>query len=222
MAEIGNQSLLENSQNPLPVVPPSSGEYEQAKALSFSLQDQKLERLKNDLVEEINRHALERICQRHEREEIVAQELSCQRREQEEIIKGRDHQRKAGERSSKAEKQKGYGSATESDSEESQNGFEYPIEEMKTNYENSDAADERKRMEDYHVRQLRIRFEDERANPNIFSRTMREGEPSNDEEEISEDESDESEESDSEGSSSPDDSQVSPTSSSIDYSEQYA
>ncbi|XP_026396262.1 VID27-like protein [Papaver somniferum] len=86
--------------------------------------------------------------------------------------------RKEEERSLKREKGRKYGSATESDSEaESDEGFEYPVEEINTNEEDSDVAEDKRKMQRYLDWKLRRRFEFERANPNIFSRTMHEGEP---------------------------------------------
>ncbi|XP_026428525.1 transcription initiation factor TFIID subunit 11-like [Papaver somniferum] len=70
-----------------------------------------------------------------------------------------------------------YESATESDSEASE-GFQYNVEEIDTNDLDSDAAEDKHKMEAYHEGKLKRRFEYELDNPKIFRRTMNEGESS--------------------------------------------
>ncbi|XP_026449737.1 protein MNN4-like [Papaver somniferum] len=196
------------------------------KNIAFSLRDIELERLRYEIQEEINRRPEELALhqkeeeerKRREKEEVEALYVACK-------IKHFDRvDRKDEERSQKAEKSKGYGSATESDSdaEGSDNGYDYPVDEVDTSEEGSDAAEEKEMMKRYHERKLRMRFEDDKYNPRIFSQTMREGESSDDDEELldaSSDEDDDNENSDESTSSG--DSQVSPASSDRDYSAQY-
>lgn len=103
----------------IPVVPPSSAEYEQAKVLALSLNIAELRKLRDDIQAEIDRRAHELIQQREEQERK-------RRREEEEIdnlyaawkpkyIARRG--RKDEEWAEKHSKCKRYGSATESDSE---------------------------------------------------------------------------------------------------------
>ncbi|XP_026378160.1 glutamic acid-rich protein-like [Papaver somniferum] len=133
-----------------------------------------MERLMDEMQYEINRSA----------EELAL----CQREEEERV------DRKDEERSQKSKKCKRYESVTESDSEAegSDNGFEYPVEEVGTSEEDSDAAEEKERMK------------------------------SDDDEELLDVASDEDdEETGSDESTSSDDSQVSPATPGSDYSAQY-
>ncbi|XP_026458461.1 histone H2A.Z-specific chaperone CHZ1-like [Papaver somniferum] len=90
--------------------------------------------------------------------------------------KSPERDRKDEECAEKHAKAPNYGSAIESDSEAS-DGFEYDVEEVNTSDLDSDAAEDKRKMEAYHERRVRSRFEYELANPKIFARTMNEGEP---------------------------------------------
>ncbi|XP_026383876.1 protein bfr2-like [Papaver somniferum] len=195
---------MTNSGNPFPVDPANSTEYNQAKNLAFSLGEEDLERLRNEIREEINRRA---------------EELALRQREKEE----RERRKRGRELDAldAAWKPKHF-ARSDSEAEGSHDGFEYPVEEINTNEEDSDVAEEKKRMERYFDWKIRRRFDHERANPKICSRTMREGEPSDDDEELLDaagDEDDEDEDSD-ESTSSEDD-QTFPASSGSSYSAQY-
>ncbi|XP_026450567.1 HIV Tat-specific factor 1 homolog [Papaver somniferum] len=224
-------SLKNNQNSHLADTSSTKSGYKQAKNLSLALQDQEIEKLRRELLEELDRRAMERIQQKREAEEQASQEMARHRSEEEILdalfevwkVKHFDREyRKEDEGAARAKRPKGVVSATDSDSdEESENGFEYPIEEMNTSDEDSDTVDDRKRMEAYLDRKLRRRFDDERAQPTFFSRTMQEGETSADEE-ILEDKSDESEGSDSDESSSSDDNPVSPASTGSEYNAQYS
>lgn len=109
-----------------------------------------------------------------------AQELASQQRKKYETVEffewkekrlARD-ERKHEERSVRC-RLKRYGSATESDLEGSDEGFEYHVEEVNTSDEDFDVVEERKRMKRYYKRHLYRQYELEKANPRIFARTMR-------------------------------------------------
>ncbi|XP_026452288.1 prothymosin alpha-like [Papaver somniferum] len=85
-------------------------------------------------------------------------------------------ERKDEEKDDKQAKTPKFGSSTESDSEASE-GYEYEVEEVDTSDLDSDAAEDKQRMDSYHDEKARRRFQYELANPKIFSRTMSEGEP---------------------------------------------
>ncbi|XP_026384941.1 histone deacetylase HDT1-like [Papaver somniferum] len=103
--------------------------------------------------------------------------------------------RKEEERSQKRQKGPKYGSATESDSQvDSDAGFEYPLEEINTTEEDSDAVEDKQKMQRYLDWKLR-----RRAAPEASSSESDEDLP-----EVSSDEGDE-EDSDDESSSSGDD-----------------
>lgn len=67
MANSGNKILSGNVGDNLPVIPPLSAEYEQAKILDFSLGDRELERLGNELRGEIEIRAQELVCREKRR-----------------------------------------------------------------------------------------------------------------------------------------------------------
>ncbi|XP_026396093.1 luc7-like protein 3 [Papaver somniferum] len=209
----GSESVDGNIEENIPVVPPSSTEYEQAKVLALSLKFLELQRLRTEIQAEIDRHAHELIRQREEQERI-------HRREEEKLeslyvawfpkylprCKRKDE--KWAEKHSKCKR---YDSATKSDSEAPDEGFEYPVEKVDTSELDSYAAEDKARMEKYHERKLRSIFDFERANPKIFARTMQEGEEKADDEEMLEKETNEEkigedtgDDDDSEDSSSPD------------------
>ncbi|XP_026458982.1 protein bfr2-like [Papaver somniferum] len=170
--------------NPNPAVPANFDKYNLAKSQVFLLEMNELMKLRDEVQGEINRHAWE--AAQHQRKEEEKK-----RRENEEtkslfaawVPKHFARvDRKEDERSLKHQKGPKYGSSTESDSEEgSDDGFEYPLEEVNTSEEDSDAAEDMKRMERYFDWKLRRRFNYEHDNPKIFARTMREGEPNDDE-----------------------------------------
>ncbi|XP_026442363.1 uncharacterized protein LOC113341859 [Papaver somniferum] len=112
------------------------------------------------------------------------------------------------------EKRMRCGSATETESYEDE-GNEYYIEEIDSRQEDSDTAEEKRRMVKYEEDRLYRRYLQENANPAIFSRTMHEGESYDDDEELLEDESDASAESD--ASESSDDGYGPPASSGSEY-----
>ncbi|XP_026409938.1 transcriptional regulator ATRX-like [Papaver somniferum] len=87
-----------------------------------------------------------------------------------------------------------YGSATDEDSDSTDDGVEYIIDEINTSEMDSDAAKEKSRMERYHERKLRRKFDFELANPKIYARTMQEGECNRSKEETLERDSDEEDE----------------------------
>ncbi|XP_026450780.1 uncharacterized protein LOC113350891 [Papaver somniferum] len=163
-----------------PAVPANSDHYNQAKKLAFSVVMNELMRLRDEVQGEINRRASEIDDRQREEEEK-------KRREDEKteslfaawVPKHYERSdRKTGERSERHQKGPKYGSATESDSEEdSAPRFEYHVEEINTNEEGSDAAEDRQKMEKYLDWKLRRWFDFKRDNPRIFARTMQEGEP---------------------------------------------
>ncbi|XP_026455091.1 uncharacterized protein LOC113356230 [Papaver somniferum] len=161
------------------VVPPETPEYTQAKSLFPSLSLKELQRLRGEAQSEIDRRIQEQERQRDE------EEASCIRRDrrfetrysawQPKFLEWRE--RKDEEWAEKHAKTPKYGSTTESDSEAS-DGYEYGMEEANTSDLDSEAAEDKRKMNAFHDGKLRSRFAYELANPKIFARTMSEGEPS--------------------------------------------
>ncbi|XP_026378067.1 major centromere autoantigen B-like [Papaver somniferum] len=170
-----------------PANPANFDQYNQVKKQAFYLEMDELMRLRDEVQGEINRRASE-IAERQREEE------EKKRREDEEtesmfvawLPKHYERSdRKTEERSERNHRGPKCGSATESDSEaDSAAGYEYHVEEVNTSEEGFDAAEDGLKMEKYLDWKLRRRFEFERSNPKIFSRTMQEGEPKVEEEKL--------------------------------------
>ncbi|XP_026399566.1 uncharacterized protein LOC113295442 [Papaver somniferum] len=167
-----------NSDDNHPVVPPETPEYSQDKSLLPSLSVIELQKLRDEAQSEIDRRVQEKLHQREEEAARIRKErriealytawlpkfLEWKNRKDEEKV----------ERHAKAPR---YGSATKSYSEAS-DGFEYAVEEVNTSDLDSDAAEDKRKMDAYHDGRLKRRFDYELSNPKIFARTMSEGEPS--------------------------------------------
>ncbi|XP_026416737.1 uncharacterized protein LOC113312198 [Papaver somniferum] len=143
---------MASSSNPIPAIASNSDQYNFAKTQAFSLPMDELIRLRDVVQGEINKRASEEAHQLREEEER-------KRREEEKIDSlfaawvPKHYARydwKDKERAERHQKGPKYGSATESDSEAGLDaGFEYPVEEVSTSEEGSDAAEEKRNMERY-------------------------------------------------------------------------
>ncbi|XP_026442458.1 transcription initiation factor TFIID subunit 11-like [Papaver somniferum] len=187
-SENASNNGVSNNQNDSPL----SILFEQAENLVPTLSTSELQQLRDHIQAETD-HRHQEMSHRHEEEE--------QRRREEKEKYDRKFaawkpkflaydQRKGEEWMKKHSDCKGYGSATKEDSEESEEGMEYDIEEVNTSDLDSDAAADKARMDEYNDRKLKGIFEFELLNPKIYARTMREGESSSDSEETLEDETD--------------------------------
>ncbi|XP_026450578.1 outer spore wall assembly protein SHE10-like [Papaver somniferum] len=182
MADQGNEKVQNNGAANNPENPPSSNAFEQAKNLVSTMSTSDLQSLRDHIQAEIDRRSRELSRQREEEE---------QRRQMQEEKYECKFDRKEEEWEEKHSECKRYGSATYEDSEASGDDMEYGVEEANTSDLDLDATTDKARMNEYHDRRLRSRFDFELANPKIYARTMRERESSIDSEETLEDESDE-------------------------------
>ncbi|XP_026383982.1 uncharacterized protein LOC113279502 [Papaver somniferum] len=201
-----------NSDDNHPVVPPETPEYSQAKSLLPYLSVIELQKLRDEAQSEINHRVQEQLRQREKEAARIRKERRIEALYTAWLPKFLEWQsRKGEEKAERHAKAPRYGSATESDSEAS-DGFEYDVEEVNTSNLDSNAAEDKRKMDAYHDGKLNIRFEYELSNPKIFARTMSEGEPSKvrvsrrismvDDEETESDEDGEDEDSDEASSSS--------------------
>ncbi|XP_026452031.1 glutamic acid-rich protein-like [Papaver somniferum] len=87
----------------------------------------------------------------------------------------------------------GSATETETESEEDDDGHEYYVEEIDSSQEDSDTAEEKRRIRKYQEDKLYRRYLEEKSNPAIFLLTMHEGEESYGDEDLLEDESEETE-----------------------------
>ncbi|XP_026400130.1 nucleomorphin-like [Papaver somniferum] len=155
--EIASNNGISNNQND----PPLSIPFEQAKDLVPTLSTSELQQLRHHIQAEID----------HRHQEIIRQQEEEEKRRSEEKEKydrkftawkpkflAYDH-RKGEEWIEKHSGCKGYGSATDEDSEESEKGMEYDFEEVNTSDLDSDAAADKARMDEYNDRKLKGRFE---------------------------------------------------------------
>ncbi|XP_026417063.1 luc7-like protein 3 [Papaver somniferum] len=185
---VPNNDAANNQDDPQP-----SAAFEQAEDHVQTLSTGELQRLRDYIQAEIDHRNQEMILQREEEEQR-------RRREEEEYERKfaawktkflAYDRRKEEEWLEKHSESKIYGSSTDEDSEASEDGMEYEVEEVNTSDMYSDAAEDKARMERYHDRKMRGNFDFELANPKIYARTMREGESSSDSEEVQETETDE-------------------------------
>lgn len=167
-----------NSIGNLPNAPPVTPEFAQAKSILPSLSIEELQQLREDAQSEID-HRIQEQTRQREAEEAVQER---KKRRFEALYNAwlpkflEWQERKDEEKAEKQAKTPKFGSSTESDSEASE-GYEYEVEEVDTSDLDSDAAEDKQRMNSYHDEKARRRFEYELANPKIFARTMSEGEP---------------------------------------------
>ncbi|XP_026419863.1 protein bfr2-like [Papaver somniferum] len=167
-----------NSIGNLPNPPPVTPEFAQAKSILHSLSIEELQQLREDAQSEID-HRIQEQTRQREAEEAVQER---KKRRFEALYNAwlpkflEWQERKDEEKSEKQAKTPKFGSSTESDSEASE-GYEYEVEEEDTSELDSDAAEDKQRMNSYHDEKARRRFEYELSNPKIFARTMSEGEP---------------------------------------------
>ncbi|XP_026378553.1 protein bfr2-like [Papaver somniferum] len=167
-----------NSDDNHPIVPPETLEYSQAKSLLPSLSVIELQKLRDEAQSEIDRRVQELLRQTEEEAARIRKERRIEALYTAWLPKFLEWKsRKDEEKAERHAKSPRYGSATESDSEAS-DGFEYGVEEVNTGDLDSDAAEDKRKMDSYHDGRLKSRFEYELANPKIFARTMSEGDPS--------------------------------------------